>query len=82
MESRYIERDGVKYYANGHTKGIIHTNGDGTNISLETKIEPLKGTAAPTTVPVFLGQEYLDTTNKKMYKAFGKTASTDWVLLN
>ena len=49
---------------------------------LEAKIEPLVGTSAPTTIPVFLGQEYLDTTNKKMYKAFGETASTDWVLLN
>lgn len=39
MESRYIERDGVKYYANGHTKGIVHTNLDSSNVSLATKLD-------------------------------------------
>ncbi len=41
MESRYIERNGVKYYANGHTKGIVHTNTDATNVVLETKLNNL-----------------------------------------
>ncbi len=41
MESRYIERDGVKYYANGHTKGIVHTNSDASNVVLETKLNNL-----------------------------------------
>lgn len=42
----------------------------------------LQGTDSPTEVPDFIGQEYLDTTNKKMYKAFGVSAVTDWVLMN
>ena len=46
MESRYIERDGVKYYANGHTKGIVHTNSDETNIVLETKLNNLDASFA------------------------------------
>lgn len=33
-------------------------------------------------VPVFIGQEYLDTTNKKVYKAFGVSAISDWTLIN
>lgn len=33
-------------------------------------------------IPAFKGQIYNDTTNKKVYKAFGNTAVSDWVLLN
>jgi len=33
-------------------------------------------------VPAFVGQEYLDTTNKKFYKAFGVSSVSDWVLQN
>lgn len=41
------------------------------------------GEGAPTAVPRFVGQEYLDMTNKKVYKAFAVTASTgDWTLIN
>jgi len=43
---------------------------------------PTTGTAAPTTTPSYIGQRYLDTTNKKSYEAFGTTSSADWVLLN
>jgi hypothetical protein len=43
---------------------------------------PTTGTAAPTTTPSYVGQRYLDTTNKKSYEAFGTTSSADWVLLN
>ena len=43
------------------------------------------GAGAPATpnVPAFIGQKYLDTTNKKEYTAFGVTNSiSDWVLIN
>ena len=43
------------------------------------------GSGAPSApvVPTMIGQEYLDTTNKKCYKAFSITNSvSDWVLLN
>ena len=45
----------------------------------------LTGDGAPESpnVPTMVGQEYLDVTNKKCYKAFGVTgAISDWVLLN
>ena len=45
----------------------------------------LTGSGAPTSpnVPTMIGQEYLDVTNKKCYKAFSVTgAINDWVLLN
>ena len=43
------------------------------------------GSGAPATpnVPAFVGQKYLDTTNKKEYTAFSVTNSiSDWVLIN
>jgi hypothetical protein len=43
------------------------------------------GSGAPSSpvVPTMIGQEYLDVTNKKCYKAFSITNSvSDWVLLN
>ena len=45
----------------------------------------LTGNGAPESpnVPTMVGQEYLDVTNKKCYKAFSVTgAISDWVLLN
>ena len=45
----------------------------------------LTGSGAPAdpNVPTMVGQEYLDVTNKKCYKAFSVTgAISDWVLLN
>ena len=41
------------------------------------------GAPAAPNVPTMVGQEYLDVTNKKCYKAFSVTNSvSDWVLLN
>lgn len=42
----------------------------------------LTGSGAPSAIPDFVGQEYLDTTSKKAYKAFGKGSVSDWVALN
>lgn len=45
----------------------------------------LTGDGAPASpvIPTMIGQEYLDVTNKKCYKAFSVTgAISDWVLLN
>lgn len=45
----------------------------------------ISGSGAPTApnVPAFVGQKYLDTTNKKEYTAFSVTNSiSDWVLIN
>ena len=38
------------------------------------------GTAAPTIYPNFTGQEFVDTTNKVTYTAYGTTAASDWGL--
>lgn len=43
---------------------------------------PKTGTTAPTTTPYYIGQEFIDTTNKKVYKAAGTSSTADWALLN
>lgn len=42
----------------------------------------LSGSGAPTMVPSYVKQEYIDTTNNKWYKAKGVASSADWLLLN
>lgn len=42
---------------------------------------PKTGTGAPSLTPDYIGQEYIDTTNKKVYKACGLTTA-GWVVLN
>ena len=43
----------------------------------------IEGEGAPSVVPMFVGQRYHDTTNKKVYEAFAVTNSTaNWTLLN
>lgn len=36
------------------------------------------GTEAPAVIPNFIGQGYIDTTNKAEYTAFGMTSASDW----
>jgi hypothetical protein len=36
----------------------------------------------PSTVPEFIGQDYLDTATNKFYKAKGTSTSADWIALN
>ena len=40
------------------------------------------GSGAPTSAPGFIGQEYLDTTNRKFYVAFGYENTGNWVVMN
>lgn len=40
------------------------------------------GTTTPAVTPYSVGEMFLDTTNKKVYFAFGTASSSDWVALN
>lgn len=42
---------------------------------------PQSGTAAPSVDPEFIGQQFIDTSNKNVYVATGTTAA-DWAQLN
>jgi hypothetical protein len=66
---------------------IIYSNGDMRNNELPNLGQVIEngtviGTNAPTTIPLFVGETYIDKTNKKVYKAIGISASTDWIVLN
>lgn len=74
-------------------KAQLENLGDTSAVSIDFENSPklcgrdmyLTGDGAPAdpNVPTMVGQEYLDVTNKKCYKAFSVTgAISDWVLLN
>ena len=74
-------------------KAQLENLGETSAVSIDFENSPklcgrdmyLTGDGAPAdpNVPTMVGQEYLDVTNKKCYKAFSVTgAISDWVLLN
>ena len=74
-------------------KAQLENLGEAKAVSIDFENSPklcgqdmyLTGNGAPAdpNVPTMVGQEYLDVTNKKCYKAFSVTgAISDWVLLN
>ena len=74
-------------------KAQLENLGETSAVSIDFENSPklcgrdmyLTGDGAPASpnVPTMVGQEYLDVTNKKCYKAFSVTgAISDWVLLN
>lgn len=46
------------------------------------QINQITGSGAPTMAPTKIGSEYLDTKNKKIYKATGNSTVADWQALN
>ena len=64
--------------------------GEAKAISLDTERWPTltglpisrTGEGAPAIIPDFIGQRYMDTTNKKAYLAFGVSSVSDWVVMN
>ena len=54
-------------------------NVDGSN---NVTLNILTGTAAPAVTPAFIGQMFVDTTNKHVYVAIGTTGVLDWENLN
>ncbi len=40
------------------------------------------GINVPDFIPNAIGDEYLDLTAKRLYKAFGTISSSDWILIN
>ena len=57
---------------------------DAKEVVLTTElVTPVKqDVGAPTDTPDFIGQHYIDTTNKKVYFAIGTTNSGDWEIVN
>lgn len=67
----------------GETRAICINSEDVPKVQNYPMIVYGAGAPSAPNVPAFIGQKYLDTTNKKEYTAFSVTNSvSDWVLLN
>lgn len=79
------EIDGLKAQLGnlGETRAICINSEDVPKVQNYPMIIYGSGAPAAPNVPAFIGQKYLDTTNKKEYTAFSVTNSvSDWVLIN
>lgn len=76
----------LNYRINGleDTSTLPDLIGNSINTQLVPKVGScpmiLTGTTAPSDAPDFVGQQYIDTTNKNVYLAVGNSASSDWKL--
>lgn len=64
-------------------------NGAITNLDTTINLDPddaalvaTNGSGAPSSTPVYIGQFYVDTSNKKLYVATGLDSSADWTIVN
>lgn len=66
----------------GNDVPYVPTSGNPTQVELSYENvgypDTITGEAAPTTAPNFVGQTYIDTLNKNMYRAVGTTSAADW----
>lgn len=66
----------------GNDIPYVPTSGNPTNVEFSYEnvgySDVLTGTAAPSTAPNFVGQTYIDTQNKNVYKAVGTSSAADW----
>lgn len=79
------EIDGLKAQLDnlGETRAVCINSEDVPKVQNYPMIIYGSGAPAAPNVPAFIGQKYLDTTNKKEYTAFSVTNSvSDWVLMN
>ena len=79
------EIDGLKAQLKnlGETRAICINSEDVPKVQNYPMIVYGAGAPSAPNVPAFIGQKYLDTTNKKEYTAFSVTNSvSDWVLMN
>jgi hypothetical protein len=77
LNHKYIDCSFTNVSFTSKTSDTIYKQSD-----INILANPLSGSGAPSVVPSKLGQEYYDTTNKKVYKAFGTASASDWVILN
>ena len=79
------EIEGLKAHLDnlGETRAVCINSEDVPKVQNYPMIIYGSGAPAAPNVPAFIGQKYLDTTNKKEYTAFSVTNSvSDWVLVN
>lgn len=57
---------------------VSRLNGKIEQMLADGTMFPLYGTSSPTVIPNYIGQTYVDTTKKIVYKATGTSTSADW----
>lgn len=66
----------------GNDVPYVPTSGNPTNVEFSYEnvgySDVLTGIAAPSIAPNFVGQTYIDTQNKNVYKATGTSSAADW----
>lgn len=66
----------------GNDVPYVPTSGNPTNVEFSYEnvgySDVLTGIAAPSIAPNFVGQTYIDTQNKNVYKAVGTSSAADW----
>lgn len=66
----------------GNDVPYVPTSGNPTNVEFSYEnvgySDVLTGIAAPSIAPNFVGQTYIDTQNKSVYKATGTSSAADW----
>lgn len=66
----------------GNDVPYVPTSGNPTNVEFSYEnvgySDVLTGIAAPSIAPNFVGQTYIDTRNKNVYKAVGTSSAADW----
>ena len=62
-----------------NVKTVLNDNLDIIDTALQTKPTIRLGTIAPATVPLKIGDTYIDTTLKNVYISVGTSSSSDWV---
>jgi len=85
LAQAFGEIDGLKAQLDnlGETRAVCINSEDMPKVQNYPMIIYGAGAPAAPNVPAFVGQKYLDTTNKKEYTAFSVTNSvSDWVLMN
>lgn len=82
-----VDTTGTNYLIPRMDQPLVDENGMITRswynyFSIVSTMNISSGDGAPTFVPKKVGDEYLDLTNEKLYKSFGVTDLSDWILIN
>ena len=78
-----IQKDSIYMYNSGSSNFPVYQRVTGTNDGMNRIVSTRTGSTAPSANAMYIGEMYLDTTNKKLYIATSiGSGSDDWTILN
>ena len=69
------------FIENYNSSGVYTIEVESIDKKVKIKNQPTFGDGVPNFKPRFIGQDYLDLTNKKKYISFGNLNTSDWVAI-